>query len=108
MRLCRLFHIFPLFLIVHTVAWSSIGDILVRPEVSRDFFGVSVAQSGDYLVVGAFGDNTLGQNAGAAHVYRNVNHQYIYEAALRAQDGTEKDRFGFSVAIEGTTVVVGA
>lgn len=108
MKSNQLFHTFTFFLIARTVAWSSLGDVVTRRETSTDFFGVSVAQSGEYLVVGAFEDNTMGQNAGAAHVYRNVEGEYRYEAALRAQDGTENDRFGVSVAIEGTTIVIGA
>lgn len=86
--------------------------MIVQPgEVkTKDFYGVSVDMSGDFVVVGAFGERSKGRFAGAAYIYRfdAETYTYAYEATLWPDDADEKDRFGFSVAIFGTTAVVGA
>lgn len=80
------------------------------PVNTKDFYGASVRMSGDYVVVGAHGERSKGRFAGAAYVYKfnPVTASYDHEATLWAADADEKDRFGISVAIYETTVVVGA
>jgi hypothetical protein len=77
-----------------------------------DYFGRSVAISGDTVVVGAvFGD--IGGNAdqGSAYVFVRPQEGWMdmtQSAKLTASDGAWGDEFGQSVAIGGDTVVVGA
>ena len=80
-----------------------------------DLFGYSVALSGDTLVVGAAtesssstGVNSASQNSGAAYVFVRVNGVWSQQAYLKASNTGDDDRFGFSVAISGDTLVVGA
>jgi len=78
---------------------------------SGDFLGYAVAVSGASLaVVGAYGDDDRGADAGAAYVYLRSGSTWNREAKLTASDGSAGDFFGISVAIDagGTTVVVGA
>jgi hypothetical protein len=70
--------------------------------------GDAVAIDGDVLVAGLPGDGTLGLNAGAALVFKRVGTRWVEEALLLASDGTGNDLFGFSVALEGGRIVVGA
>jgi Ca2+-binding RTX toxin-like protein len=70
-----------------------------------DFFGTSVAASGDVIVVGATGD---GNSRGAAYVYAPNGTGGYTETKLRASDAAADDRFGVSVAIDGDNIVVGA
>jgi hypothetical protein len=82
-----------------------------------DFFGHSVALSGDTLVVGAPledgdgsgpGDNSQ-DNAGAAYVFaRDGLGTWTQEAYLKASNNGASDGFGLAVAISGDTIVVGA
>ena len=74
---------------------------------SGDYFGHSVAISGDTVVVGAYGDDDNGVNSGSAYIYRFDRKNWI-ETKLLASDGSGGDYFGHSVAISGDTVVVGA
>ena len=75
-----------------------------------------MAIEGDTIVVGAYRDgNTSGApyyvgGTGAAYVYRTTDGGATYNqvAKLTASDAAEWDRFGWSVAIEGDTIVVGA
>ncbi len=69
-----------------------------------DLFGLSVAASGDTIVVGAPG-------AGAAYVFVKPPGGWVSAtetAKLTASDAGPGDGVGFSVAIDGDTVIVGA
>jgi len=73
-----------------------------------DQFGVSVASSGDTLVVGALNETVSGADRGAAYVYVRSGSGWVQQARLLAADGAAGDAFGTSVAIDGNTIVVGA
>ncbi len=79
-----------------------------------DCFDISVAVSGDTVVVGAERDN-IGANLdqGSAYVFVKPTtggwaSTSSFDAKLTASDGATDDRFGISVAVSGDTVVVGA
>ena len=78
-----------------------------------DYFGHSVAVSGDVVVVGAYGDD-IGANLGQGSAYVFVKPPggwattSAYTAKLTASDGAAGDGFGVSVAVSGGVVVVGA
>jgi hypothetical protein len=72
-----------------------------------DNFGYSADIDGYNVVVGAFGDDDNGDDAGSAYVYRWNGTSYD-EVKLTASDGAEGDYFGYSVAIDGDNIVVGA
>jgi uncharacterized repeat protein (TIGR02543 family) len=85
-----------------------------------DFFGSSVAISGDTLVVGAYneGSNATGVNgdqsdnsaptSGAAYVFVRSGTTWSQQAYLKASNTGTTDQLGISVAISGDTVVAGA
>jgi hypothetical protein len=87
-----------------------------------DQFGYAVAIDGDTVVVGARredsnatgvngnasqSDNSAA-NSGAAYVFTRTAGVWSQQAYLKASNTGEEDRFGWAVAIEGNTVVVGA
>ena len=74
-----------------------------------DLFGSSVAISGDTMVVGA-PDRTVGLNAqqGAVFVFSDSSGAWQQTDELVADNGAEYDQFGYSVAISGSTIVVGS
>ncbi len=59
-------------------------------------------------MVGADLDGENGLFAGAAYVYRYDGTNWAEEQKLTGSDGTSGDLFGFSVAVAGAVVVVGA
>lgn len=76
---------------------------------SSDWFGRSVAISGDTAVVGApLADIGSNVNQGAAYVYVRSGSSWFPQAKLTAADGAAGDNFGWSVAIDGDTIVVGS
>ena len=73
-----------------------------------DRFGHSVAVVGDTVVVGAYGDD---RNRGAAYAFTKTGSAWTSTttaAKLTASDGEEDHFFGWSVAVDGGTAVVGA
>ena len=74
-----------------------------------DFLGVSVAVDGDTALVGApFDDVGANTEQGAVYVFTRTGDGWTQTAKLIASDGAADDFFGFSVAIEGDTIVAGA
>lgn len=74
-----------------------------------DLYGVSVAVDGNTAVVGALGAAVAGDDdRGAVYVLVRNGTSWSQQAKLVASDGQAGDHFGTSVAISGSTVVVGA
>jgi len=75
---------------------------------ANDNFGYSVAISGDTAVVGAHYEDTGGTSAGAAYVFTRSGTTWTQQQKIQATDKQAGDFFGYSVAIDGDTAVVGA
>ena len=74
-----------------------------------DFFGNAVAISGTRVVVGASGDDSGATNAGSVYVYDlGSSTPTVPTATLNKPGSAANDAFGYSVAISGSRVVVGA
>ena len=60
----------------------------------------------DTIVVGAYSKNS---KRGAAYVFRTTDGgaTYVQVAKLTAADAAANDHFGYSVAIDGSTIAVG-
>ena len=72
-------------------------------------FGSSVAVSGTTVVIGAYGDDTGAVNAGRAYVYNAISATPEVPAfTLNNPSPDTNDQFGFSVAVSGSRVVIGA
>ncbi len=80
------------------------------PVVWGDGFGISVAVDGNTAVVGAYKDDDDGANSGSVHVFTRSSSTapWSWAAKLTADDASENDEFGISVAVHGDTIVVGA
>jgi FG-GAP repeat protein len=85
---------------------AQITKLLPSDGAADDQFGWSIAIADGVVAVGAIGDNANGSNSGSA---------YLFEAATGVQfdkllpsDGGLADQFGYSIAIAGNKVAVGA
>ena len=90
--------------------WSE-EKLTASDAAADDQYGWSVSIDGNIAVVGSFSDdceNGTCSNSGSAYVYRFDGTTWIREAKLTASDGAAHDAFGYSVAVNGDTVVVGA
>lgn len=91
------------------------AKLLPSDGATADYFGYSVAISGDTVVAGAYGDDGTVREArasGSAYLYEkpidgwiNSNQQTV---KLTPSDRTGSGWFGYSVAINADTVVIGA
>ena len=92
-------------------SWSQVAKLTALDGQDNDQFGRSVAVDGDTAVVAAaLGDGGV-DNAGAAYVFTKPDRGWgdtMETAKLTASDGSDTDLFGFSLAVDGNSVVVGA
>lgn len=86
---------------------------IVSPDFNKvDFFGSSIDFQGDYLIVGALGDNFNMRNErvvymGGAYVYQLESDSLVLKTKITAPD-KEWNKFGFSVSVDAETFVVGS
>ena len=89
--------------------WGEQAKLVSNDIAASDFFGYTVAISGDYIVVGAYGDDHNGSStAGSAYVFQRSGTTWTQVAKLTSSDIGADDHFGEDVAIHGDYVVVGA
>ena len=87
---------------------------------SSDQFGYSVALDGDMLAVGAPGERSgakgvggdqldnSARDSGAVYVFERRGDTWSQSAYLKASNTGSSDQFGWSVALDGDTLAVGA
>jgi hypothetical protein len=93
------------------VSMTETAKLTASDGVGLDKFGLSVAVSGDQIVIGASEDDDNGANSGSVYVFEKPvsGWETMTETAkLTSSDGNGSDLFGYSVAISGSTIVVGA
>ena len=88
--------------------WSEQQKLTASDGAAGDYFGSSVAIDGDTVVIGAHWDDDNDYNSGSAYVYVRSNDVWSEQAKLTASDGASRDFFGYSVAIDGDTALIGA
>jgi hypothetical protein len=100
--------------------WSQQAYIKASNTGVGDSFGVSVALSGDILVVGSpyEASSATGVNrdqtdnsafgAGAVYAFTRSGSVWSQQAYIKASNSNMGDQFGWSVALSGETLVVGA
>ena len=97
------------------VSTSTAAKLTASTRGDNDYFGRSVAIDGDTIVVGADeAENTVDGSqvkTGSAYVFAKPGTGWATDtetAKLTASDSAATDKFGYAVAIDGNTVVVGA
>lgn len=88
------------------VTGQQLHKLTAADGAAGDTFGISVAMDGDLGIIGAFGDDDNGDNAGSAYVFDLTTGQQLHK--LLAADGEPSDFFGVSVGISEGIAIVGA
>lgn len=88
--------------------WNQQTKLTAFDAEPEDGFGVGIAISQNTLIVGAHGDSDYGRATGSAYVYTRKGPNWELESKLTAADAHSWDTFGYSVAIDGNTAIVGA
>jgi len=94
-------------------AWCQQQKLTADDAESGEQFGSRVALFGDTAVITAprddnGSDDGTGYRAGSAYVFVRNGTVWSQQAKLRADDFSDEDRFGSSVAIFGEVVAIGA
>ena len=94
--------------------WSEPVKLTASVPAPDDYFGYSVAVDGNVAVVGAYrhditdDQGIISGDAGAAYVFTEVDGVWSEPVKLTASVPAPDDYFGYSVAVDGDTIVVGA
>jgi hypothetical protein len=103
--------------------WTQQAYLKAPNAGASDYFGYSVAVSGDTVAVTAWNEDSnqttvtngntasadnSAANAGAAYVFTRSGSTWTQQAYLKAPNAGAGDWFGYNVAMSGDTVVVGA
>jgi hypothetical protein len=88
--------------------WVQSAKFTAPDPQSDDWFGWSADISGDTVVIGAPHHAGLTTDAGAAYVYARAGASWALQAVLSPGKHDEAGLWGYSVAISGDTIVVGA
>lgn len=89
--------------------WTETAKLTPTGEIyDQAHFGVSVAISGEAILVSAYYDDELAEHAGSVFFFENIEGTWTQVAKRTASDGAEYDLFGMWVSICGDTAAVGA
>ena len=92
-------------------AWGLVKKIVAYDAAAQDNFGYSVAINGDTIAVGAWGDDDLGSNCGAAYIFERNNgapDNWGLVKKIRPSDAAEEDLFGLAVTLRADVLVAGS
>jgi len=86
-------------------AWSFQQRLTASDPNPSDNFGFASAIDGDSIIIGAY--DSSGSGEGSAFVFTRSGAVWSEQQQLSSPDPSPTHRFGFAVAIDGDTVVVG-
>lgn len=89
-------------------SWQEVAKLAGDDATGGDAFGFSVAVSGDTVAVGASVGGGVVSGSGTVYLFREVGGTWQRIAKLEADDAGIGDSFGFSVSIDGDTLIAGA
>lgn len=103
--------------------WTQEAYIKAANAEAGDRFGNALSLNLDTLVVGAYAEasnqttitngttassNNSAMSAGAVYVYKRTGSSWAQEAYIKATNADALDLFGFSVSLNGNTIVAGS
>ncbi|MEO6489742.1 MAG: FG-GAP repeat protein [Ferruginibacter sp.] len=91
------------------INWVQQQKLTASDGASSDNFGISVAMSGNYAVVGSYGDDIgANVNQGSIYIFFYNGSSWVQQQKLIAADGAANDLFGNTTSISGNYIVAGA
>jgi len=85
--------------------WSQQAVLTAAMPAANSAFGWSVAMTGSTAVIGS---PTANSEAGAAYAFVRSGTKWSQQAVLTAADAAADNEFGYSVAMSGSTAVIGS
>jgi len=88
--------------------WVEVQKLVASDRAAYDYFGCSVAISGDYIMVGAnMDDNATSTNLGSVYVFYNNAGVWTETQKIASSDRHEDDFFGSALSLNGDYAIVG-
>ena len=91
--------------------WEQLQKIAAPTQHQQNLalFGYAVDVSRDYMAIGAYSENAGGRSlAGEVHIYRRSGLTWKYHSRLQPAIPGGYEYFGFSLALDGNSLIVGA
>ena len=88
--------------------WSQEAKLLATDGATGDYAGWAVGLDGDTALVGAPNGKGVVYGSGVAYVFQQWGGAWSQRAKLDAADAYLNDEFGYAVALDGDTALVGA
>ncbi|MCP3919286.1 MAG: hypothetical protein GY711_27420 [bacterium] len=88
--------------------WTETDKLLASDGIANDGFGSSVWIEGDTAMMGAAGDDDLGNVSGAAYVFERAGGVWGETQKLLASDGGSLHRYGNAIRIQGDRAMIAA
>lgn len=89
-------------------SWSEVAVLVVNPAVSPGGFGDALALDGDSVVVGAYSEDGVGWNSGAAYAFERDLGGWSLTQRLEAPVPEVGAHFGYRIALEGDVLAISA
>ena len=91
------------------IDWSQVGQTINGVANSRFGHSIALSQNGGVIIIGAILDDSRGDDAGLALVYRLTSDSVWVQVGNDLNGDAPEDWFGYSVAIsaDGTRIAVG-
>jgi hypothetical protein len=88
--------------------WTQQAALNASDAANYDRFGHGVSISGDTIVCGAYQEDTTASDAGAVYIFTRSGTTWSQQQKIQSSDIAANDNFGFSVAVDGDTLIAGA
>lgn len=88
--------------------WVQHTKLTPSDRSAYDSFGCSVAISGDYIIVGASGDDDGGESSGSAYIFKREGDTWTEQAKITASHPAAYSHFAKSIDMDGDYAVIGA
>ena len=90
------------------IVWTEQSKLLPSDGKEDHTFGCSVSMDGDYVLIGAVGDDDNGWYSGSAYIFKRDGAIWTEQFKLLPSDGGEYEYFGMYVSIDGDYALMGA
>lgn len=88
--------------------WSEVAELRASDGAQGDLFGIAVALEGDTAVVSAYTADATAPNSGALYVFERTGGVWSETAKLVGIGADVGEGLGWSLALQGTTLIAGA
>ena len=89
--------------------WKEEFKLIAFDGEAMDNFGCSVCICGDYVIIGASGDEINGKNGqGSAYIFQRIGDIWHQKSKLISPFGRNNDFFGIRVALSANHAIVGS